>query len=83
MWKHMTARVVTDHNIVRRMRIAYCLLASLLMGSFIYSYMHYCFPTATTVTRTRLNVTFTRTLPVLFKIVRIILLKLLQSVMFV
>ena len=83
MWKHTTARVVTDHIIVRRMRIAYCLLASSLKDSFIYSYMHYCFPTATMVTRARLNVTFTRTLPVLFKIVHIILLKLLQSVIFV
>jgi len=45
--------------------------------------MHYCFPTATIVTRTRLNVTFTRTLPALFKIVHIMLLKLLQSVIFV
>jgi len=27
----MTFSVVTNHNIVRRMRIAYCLLVSLLM----------------------------------------------------
>ena len=39
MWKYMTDRVVTGHNVVRHMRIAYSLLASLLVDSFIYYYM--------------------------------------------
>jgi hypothetical protein len=30
----------------------------------------YCFSTATNVTRTRLNVTFLRTLPVLFQVIK-------------
>jgi hypothetical protein len=63
MEKYGRARQATDDNITRRMRIA-CWITKAADTLWICN--TYWFPTATVVTRTRLNVTFVSTLPVLF-----------------
>jgi len=55
-------RQTTDDNKIRRMRIV-CRINKI---TNIHSCYTYCFSTATMVTRTRLSVTFIRTLPLLF-----------------
>ena len=63
MWKKCgTARQATDENITRRKSIA-CWIAGYRHTLRICNI--YCFPTTTMVTRTRLNITFILTLPVL------------------
>jgi hypothetical protein len=52
--KYGTARQATDHNIIRRMRIACCITTA---TDTLRICNTYCFSTATMVTRTRLNVT--------------------------
>jgi len=61
--KYRTAGQVTDDNTIRRMRFA-CWIPKAHRHTFIICYT-YCFPTSTTVTRTRLDITFIGTLPVL------------------
>ena len=64
MWKNYgRAGQATDDNIIRRMRLA-CWITK-ATETLRISNTH-CFSTATMVTRTRLNITFIRTLPVLF-----------------
>jgi hypothetical protein len=60
--KYGTARQATDDNIIRRMRFE-CRITKATDTLTICN--TYCFSTATMVTRTRPNVTFIRTLPVL------------------
>ena len=61
MGTHGTPRQATDDNIIRRMRFA-CYITKATDTVIIYNI--YCFSMATMVRRTRLNVTFIRTVPV-------------------
>jgi hypothetical protein len=61
--KYGTARQATDDNIILRMRFA-CWITKATDTLRICNTS--CFPTATMVTRKRLNITFIRALPLLF-----------------
>jgi len=61
--KYGTARQATDANLIRRMRFA-CLINTARHTLRVCN--TYCFSTAIMVSRTRLNVTFTRTFSPLF-----------------
>jgi hypothetical protein len=58
------ARQAADYNIILRMRFA-CWITTATDTDSEYVILN-CFSTATVVTRTRLNVTFIRTLPLLY-----------------
>jgi hypothetical protein len=62
--KSCTAGEATDDDIIRRMRNA-CYITKATDNTFAICNIYY-FSTATVVMRTRLNVTFIRTLPILF-----------------
>ena len=63
MEKYGRSRQATDDNIIRRMRFVYWITKATHTQSEYVIFI--TFPMATMVTRPRLNVTFTRTLPVL------------------
>jgi hypothetical protein len=66
MWKkHGRAGQATDDNITRRMCIV-CWITKSTGTHSEYGIAAYCYFTATAVTRTRINVIFIGTLPVLF-----------------
>jgi hypothetical protein len=60
-----TAGQATDDNIIRRMRFA-CWITKATDRHSEHVTAAYCYSTATDIRRTRLKVTFIRTLPVLF-----------------
>jgi hypothetical protein len=62
--KYVTARQATDDNIIRRMRFACCITKA---TDTLRTCNTYSFSTAKMVTRTHLNITLIRTLPVLLR----------------
>ena len=70
MEKYGTVRQATDDNTRHSTANAHCMLDNQDYKHTLRIRNHYCFSSATMVTRKRLNITFIHTLQVLFKICR-------------